>query len=477
MPTDSAPPSTPAQAHPTGPSGVDAPGTSEPFTLESLGRLMLDSNAQLSELKHSVETRLSRHDTTLTRMEARLAALETRSADAEATSATGDAATPRDASSTVRMSQPSLADMNRARQDGRHLQDHSRDRANSSSAVRFRNSGLHHPSFGGLDGDGARVSVDPYAADALGPTVPDDKFVLCKADTLGEFHGDPFTLEFFIQQVEDRARALQGRNWAKAVRAAVPEALKGTAREWHFSLSRTQVAELDTVGKYLAALRAAFPVDRVQLRRDAHDRTWKPREETATAYTFPKVRMLRQAYGEGVPEQLLVDETVAGLEPSMRALIRLPRDAHSITALREELTHSERTWRDLYKVPIVLGGSHAHPPTPLSPAKSIAAGTAPSSLSTSRVAMTAFAGAPASSARGRYDPSRVVEARGSEPRMYRRENGSYMRLGRPCGRCGEQHFDFEHAYLKEGAQAFPMVPDNDDDSELVDAVAVPATDF
>ncbi|KAE8218990.1 hypothetical protein CF319_g7232 [Tilletia indica] len=70
-------------------------------------------------------------------------------------------------------------------------------------------------------------------------------------------------------------------------------------------------------------------------------------------------------------------------------------------------------------------------------------------------------------ARGRYDPSRVTEAAGDQPRMYQRENGSIMRLNRGCARCGEQHFDFEHAYIQEGARAFPLVVTSD--YEVVDS--------
>ncbi|KAK0519699.1 hypothetical protein OC834_007293, partial [Tilletia horrida] len=488
MTKDSASSSNPAQPTSASTSGAAASGTSEPFTLDSLGRLLVENNAQLKAMQSSVETRLSHHDAALTKMEDRLAALEQRTVSDAAGPAVDDAAEPRvvsvphlrdhaplpvrGATSDVRTSQPSLADMTRARQDGRHLQDRSRERANSGAGVRFVDPSPGVLSVSSVDGPGREPAFD-----LVGPIVPDDKFILCKAESLGEFRGDPFDLEFFIQQVEDRARALQGRNWAKAVRAAIPEALKGVAREWHLSLSPAEVAALRTVDEYLGALRKAFPVDRVQLRRDAHDRVWQPREETATAYTFPKVRMLRQAYGAGVPEQLLVDETMAGLEASMRALVRMPRDAYTVAALREELTTLERSWRDIHKVSLDARGLDAQASATPPPSKTASAAALPPSSATSRVAMTASAGAPASSTRGRYDPSRVVEAKGSEPRMYRRDNGSYMRLGRPCGRCGEQHFDFEHAYLKEGARAFPMVPDSDDDFELVEHVAVPASDF
>ncbi|KAE8231079.1 hypothetical protein CF326_g3913 [Tilletia indica] len=47
----------------------------------------------------------------------------------------------------------------------------------------------------------------------------------------------------------------------------------------------------------------------------------------------------------------------------------------------------------------------------------------------------------------RYDPSRIVEAKGDVPRQYRKENGRVLRLNRPCGKCGQPHFDFEHDTL------------------------------
>ncbi|KAE8239311.1 hypothetical protein A4X06_0g8357, partial [Tilletia controversa] len=61
-----------------------------------------------------------------------------------------------------------------------------------------------------------------------------------------------------------------------------------------------------------------------------------------------------------------------------------------------------------------------------------------------------------------YDPSRVIPAQNGEPRKYRVEGRTTpMRLNRPCGKCGGDHFNFEHAHLVP--QVRSMIVDEDDD--------------
>ncbi|KAK0519885.1 hypothetical protein OC835_007383 [Tilletia horrida] len=400
----------------------------------------------LQELKDSINQRSDSHEQRLADISNRLTAVEQ----------------PDGATASARRSLPphmTLPRMMQARSDGRHLLGQQADNAPLASTVDAAATTV--PSAHASDHASSfksQASVAVIADDDHRPRVPDDKWVVCKAETLGEFGGDPLQLEDFIERLKDASERFRGRNWECAVLSAIPDALKGPAKDWHLSLGATERGQLTSIAAFIAALRDAFPIDRVNMRREALDRRWQPRTETAVAYTYSKVRMLRQAYGADISERLLVDELLAGLEPSMRALVRVPRTAYTVVNVRAELSDHESVWRDLHKIRInavTTVASHRERATSAGSAKPAAT-----------PAVTPAASDSATGRGRRYDPSRVVEAKGSEPRMYRRDNGTFMRLGRPCGRCGEQHFDFEHDYVKSGGKAFPMVPEEDDEAAL-----------
>ncbi|CAD6936017.1 unnamed protein product [Tilletia controversa] len=262
-----------------------------------------------------------------------------------------------------------------------------------------------------------------------------EKVLYCKAERLGEFRGDPLELEFWIGTVRDVARTNPSRAWQAAVRAAIPSALKGDAREWHVALTDDEVRAMPDLPSYFKAMRNNFPVDYITLRKMTYARQWDPRKETALGYSQVKIRMLRQATPDGTPEEMLVNDVLDGLPPSLQQIIRLPRGTdRTVIALKLELGEQEPNWRRIHRVERQSEGvntvathassAYTHPPL-----------ASPSAF-------------PADQRRSfRYDPSRVLEAKGDLPRQYRTENGRVLRLNRPCAKCGQPHFDLEHDTL------------------------------
>ncbi|KAE8228255.1 hypothetical protein CF326_g6820 [Tilletia indica] len=285
--------------------------------------------------------------------------------------------------------------------------------------------------------DDARLEVrgESQLPSASEDSTANEKVLYCKAERLGEFHGDPLELEFWIGTVRDVARTNPSRAWQAAVRAAIPSALKGDAREWHVALNDDEVRSMPDLPSYFKAMRANFPVDYVTLRKNAYARQWDPTKETALGYSQVKIRLLRQATPEGTPEEMIVNDVMDGLLPSLQQIIRLPRGKErTVTALKLELGEQEPIWRRIYKVERQSGGV-SMVATDASSAYTHPTSTSPSAFPTDQ--RRAF----------RYDPARVIEAKGDLPRQYRKENGRVLRLNRPCGKCGQPHFDFEHDTL------------------------------
>ncbi|KAE8238876.1 hypothetical protein A4X13_0g8343 [Tilletia indica] len=66
-----------------------------------------------------------------------------------------------------------------------------------------------------------------------------------------------------------------------------------------------------------------------------------------------------------------------------------------------------------------------------------------------------------------YDPARVIPAADGKPRRYRRPSDDVViELNRPCTRCGQDHFNFEHQHLVPAVQL--MAPDEETYPEVED---------
>ncbi|KAK0519756.1 hypothetical protein OC834_007274 [Tilletia horrida] len=317
---------------------------------------------------------------------------------------------------------------------------------------------------GNVDGDKAAKS-STRSADAA-PT--SHKTLECKPERLPKFDGTPSRLEEWIDRVRDVTRSNPDPSWNRAVLTTIPSVLTGAAARWHASLRDEDVEKRETVADVFVALRHAFPINRSQVRQAAHQRCWKPEIESAVDYAYDKLGLLRTAYNavDGASkEEIELAEIVDGLPDSMRPLVRFSNGQAAMTDLVRELVEWEPVWRKVYGHPAHSASidSASADSTPAQKAPTAGRPKTPAAAATHVSADRSLTGPGESTSRPRYDPSRIREATADQPRAYMRENGSWMRLNRPCARCGEKHFDFEHVYLKEGAKAFPIVTVGDYD--------------
>ncbi|KAE8228165.1 hypothetical protein CF326_g6914 [Tilletia indica] len=310
-----------------------------------------------------------------------------------------------------------------------------------------------------------RVESNPPPPTTSPTSPPTSRPLTCKHELLGSFDGDPLRLERFLSRVRDIMRSVRVDGWEAAVVAAVPQALKGDAEIWHGGLSDEQIHAMRTVADIAKAMRAAFPANRAQQRKEARERSWNAKTESAMSYYFAKIQLMRQAFGQTYDEESLAQDVADGLEASMRAYIRLPTHHPTLDQLQSAIAEWEPTWREVHRVPLAskTGGGDkvaagtAGPTTttgsapPARPPRSEqrnSPAVAQSSVSAPAPSQPSF-GSLAST----YDPARVVPASGDQPRMYRRPDSTkVMRLARNCGKCGGSHFDFEHEHLLKSGQ-------------------------
>ncbi|KAE8180739.1 hypothetical protein CF335_g9152 [Tilletia laevis] len=299
-------------------------------------------------------------------------------------------------------------------------------------------------------------------------TVGGTRSLTCKKDSLGEFDGDPSKLERFLSKLRDIARSNPDPLWEPAVVCTLPQCLTGDAETWHIGLSNTAAAELCTVADWVRVMRLRFRVNKTDQRQQARLRVWNARSERAMTYYFDKIQLYRQAFGDLFAEASIAQEVIAGLPASMRAMLRLPQDGVSPEDVQDALSDWEPTWREVSNTPLIIPSSAGQSGTsvPLAPSLTAPAPVRPPRSDLRHPPAPTRPASQSSSGDNRFDPSRVIEATATEKRGYRRNNGSIMRLNRPCGQCGESHFDFEHVWLKEGARAFPLVAVGEYDVEL-----------
>ncbi|KAE8244541.1 hypothetical protein A4X13_0g6511 [Tilletia indica] len=264
--------------------------------------------------------------------------------------------------------------------------------------------------------------------------------------------------------------------WEPAVVRAIAVALKGHTAIWHEGLSKIEAAELKTVESWEHAMRDAFPVNIMELRREARDRRWEPTKEKALQYYFDKLRALRQAFGDDQSERALVIDIKANLPSELLTLMRLSRENPTLHELRKELGEAEPHFRAMHKIQLSPASPPDTPTTPtttlppsvrkaVTPAmvRSASAPTTPvpsATPSTSRSTALGF-----TSLADTYDPKRVTPATNGRPRSYKRpDRDTIMTLDRPCRKCGQDHFNFEHDHL--APQVRTLVRDEDDYPEV-----------
>ncbi|KAE8221399.1 hypothetical protein CF326_g8567, partial [Tilletia indica] len=331
------------------------------------------------------------------------------------------------------------------------------------------------------------------------PTAGSSRPLTCKPEFLGSFSGDPNRLEAFLSRVGDLIRGDDTPPWRLAVLRALPICLKDDAAVWHEGLSDEEAANLTSFEKWAAAMREAFPVNKGQLRKDAWTRKWDPVKETAGAYYFHKLRLLRQAFGKQQPEDVLLTDIKEGLPDNMVSLLRLPREGATLQDLRLELGEWETNWRN--QTGIRLQSTESKITTSASTVTQTPR-SSPAMTRASQQSMVRSASAPAiavptsgqgyvnptaspratpsvSSAPGisplaaSYDPSRVTPAANGKPRTYRPPGrDTALTLHKPCTKCGQDHFNFEHDHIVPQLRTmmadddnYPEVPVDDSESQ------------
>ncbi|KAE8238725.1 hypothetical protein A4X13_0g8404 [Tilletia indica] len=284
------------------------------------------------------------------------------------------------------------------------------------------------------------------------PSLAPPRIRVCKPEYLPEYGGDPYKLDKFLTRVHDIIRNDPDPAWERAVLYALPIKLVHDAEEWHSGLSTAEVKSITRFDDLEAAMRIQFPMNRAEQRRLARERKWQPTEENAGTYYFAKLRVLRSAFGKDQTDAVLAQDIVDGLPATCRALIRLPRSNVRLSDLRAEIGDWEPTWRELHPqlARRSASSSQAAPPgSTSSPAKAAptkqpaSAGPPPSAAA----AGTGGTSRPLPLA-ATYDPARVIPAADGKPRRYRRPGDDVViELNRPCARCGQDHFGFEHQHL------------------------------
>lgn len=294
--------------------------------------------------------------------------------------------------------------------------------------------------------------------------------LICKPEFLGTYGGDPSRLEAFLLRLRDLVRSETQEHlkqaWEAAVLRALPIALVDDAAVWHEGLSNEEASRLNTEEAWSAAMRRAFPANASRQGKEARERKWSPTEPT-TSYYFQKLRALPQAFGDQ-PDEVLVTDIKDGLPPSLQALLRIPRDGATLDDLVRELGECEPTWREVYHTPLPSDtGTTAKPKPSATTVKTsdpsmVRSASAPTTPAPRAAPMTPRAQQPSPvSLSASYDPGRVTPASHGKPRTYRPPGrDTVMTLNRPCTKCGQDHFNFEHDHL--APQLRTITCDDDD---------------
>ncbi|KAE8228450.1 hypothetical protein CF326_g6616 [Tilletia indica] len=319
------------------------------------------------------------------------------------------------------------------------------------------------------------VTVPPSTIASVPPAPSGNRSLVCKKEVLGEFDGDPCKLEHFLGRVVAITNSNKDQCWESAVVCALPQCLVGDAQVWHIGLTRAETDKLTTVDAWCRMMRRRFPVNAIEQRKQAHARKWDTRSETSMTYYFKKVQLFRSAYGDVFSDEAIAQELIAALPASMRALIRLPQSGVALEEVQDALCEWEPTWREDHAVPLdkkkletkiesassastsaqQSGALTSLPPRPPRSEHRPSVTTVKPSVLAADPTTTSALTPPAmmASLSASYDPTRVIPAANGQPRMYRRPDSTkIMRLARNCGKCGGQHFDFEHDHLLKAGQ-------------------------
>ncbi|KAE8228243.1 hypothetical protein CF326_g6831 [Tilletia indica] len=304
-------------------------------------------------------------------------------------------------------------------------------------------------------------TVVAETSDTSSPSVAPPRIRQCKPDHLPKFNGNPNGLEKYLTRLGDLIRSDPDPAWERAVLRAAPIQLTDDAEEWHSGLTTAEVHAIDSFDALEEAMRLHFPVNWLEQRRQAQERKWDPTAELAGTYYFVKLRLLRVVYGQDHKESLLVQDIADGFPATFRVLLRLPRKGALLSDLRAELAEWEPQWREIHpefdlrsSTPVGVAAPKPSVSAKTTPAK---ATPAPSAVVPVVPAATAPRPLPLSAT---YDKARVIPAANGQPRKYRRPGDeTLISLNRPCTKCGQDHFNFEHQHLVPAVQTLEVDDD------------------
>ncbi|KAE8228279.1 hypothetical protein CF326_g6794 [Tilletia indica] len=310
--------------------------------------------------------------------------------------------------------------------------------------------------------EGTRT-VDAESSDPTIPSSAPPRIRQCKPDHLPKFNGDPKGLEKYLTRLGDLIRSDPDPAWERAVLRAAPIQLTDDAEEWHAGLSLAEVQAIDSFEALEEAMRLHFPVNWLEQRRQAQSRKWDPTSELAGTYYFVKLRLLRVVYGQDHKESFLVQDIADGLPATFRVLLRLPRKGALLNDLRAELAEWEPQWREIHpefdlRVPSSVAAVKSSTPAKATPSKVTPA--APVATPTAPAATGSGSAPRPLPLSATYDKTRVIPAANGQPRKYRRPGDeTLISLNRPCTRCGQDHFNFEHQHLVPAVQTLEVDDD------------------
>jgi hypothetical protein len=178
-----------------------------------------------------------------------------------------------------------------------------------------------------------------------GPILQDRPYHKLNADILGTWDPDTEPVYAFTSNIRQAQRVFGD----PTVLAAIPVALRGTAKQWFrtTNLLETEREQLSTVDGWIHQLEEAFPINRLETREKAKRRKYNlESDKSITAYIFDKVELLRAA-NRSIEESDLIDEIWLGLPGDLQMLFdeRAVLEEYTLARLQKELISKDRSYR------------------------------------------------------------------------------------------------------------------------------------
>ena len=217
--------------------------------------------------------------------------------------------------------------------------------------------------------------------------------------------------------------------------ATVIRNLEGNASSWWMQLlDRAKVDYMEDTKLLKNVLKKEFAEAAPVLKERSSQRVWKYHKETAMAYYYDKVELLREAYGTRLDEEDICHEVMLGLPDDLQLLINLGRSP-KLDNLKQNLQSLEPKYLSLKPEK-----------------KASASRSAPSSAPIKATSSTQPSGR-RPSLKDTYNPKNISQTPSpNDPsktlRTYTLPDGTSIQMTRNCNKCNAPHFTFEHNHLQ-----------------------------